>query len=310
VPCDFFLPVTPDRRHGYAGRRGPFAWPDNVHEIPAGRARDASIDAVLFQSSQHYLQDQHEVLSARQRALPRLFLEHDCPRQSPVDQRHVFDDPDAMLIHVTPFNALMWDSARTPVRVIEHGVAAPTGVCASGELARGLVIMNGLTWRGRRAGLDLVERVRREVPLDIVGMESEQIGGLGEIPHNELPRFAARYRFVFHPARYTSLGLAVCEAMMLGLPVVGMATTELVTVIRDGVSGYIDTSVERLIPRMRALLEDRTLARRLGEAARGTAQRRFAMTRFVREWLDVFAQATSRRPAPSAVAPSAAGRAS
>jgi NAD(P)-dependent dehydrogenase (short-subunit alcohol dehydrogenase family) len=28
------------------------------------------------------------------------------------------------------------------------------------------------------------------------------------------------------PVRYTSLGLAVCEAMMLGLPIIGLATTE------------------------------------------------------------------------------------
>jgi hypothetical protein len=300
VPCEFYLPVTPDRRHGYAGRRGPFPWPPNVHEIPAERVRDAAFDVVLFQSAQHYLEDQHEILAPSQRAAPRIFLEHDCPRQSPVDQRHIVDDPDALLVHVTAFNALMWDSGRTPVRVIEHGVAVPGHVRASGELARGLVIMNGLNWRGRRAGLDLVERVRREVPLDVIGMQSETIGGLGEVPHNELPAFAARYRFVFHPARYTSLGLAVCEAMMLGLPVVGMATTELVTVIQNGVSGYIDTSVDRLIGGMRALLDDPTHARRLGEAARRTAERRFAITRFVNEWLETFEQAAVPRYAGTA----------
>ena len=97
------------------------------------------------------------------------------------------------------------------------------------------MIVNNLAGRGRRLGLDVFERVRRHVPLDLVGMGSEQVGGLGEISHPDLPAFSARYRFVFNPIRYTSLGLAICESLMLGIPVIGMATTEMATAIRNGV---------------------------------------------------------------------------
>lgn len=41
--------------------------------------------------------------------------------------------------------------------------------------------------------------------------------------------FAARYRFLFNPIRYTSLGLAVIEAMMIGMPVVALGTTDMVS---------------------------------------------------------------------------------
>ena len=74
----------------------------------------------------------------------------------------------------------------------------------------------------------------------------------------------ADYRFYFHPVRYTSLGLSLCEAMTVGVPVVGLATTELPTVIDDGVNGVIDTDPDRLVDAMRALLDDPALARRLG----------------------------------------------
>lgn len=39
--------------------------------------------------------------------------------------------------------------------------------------------------------------------------------------------------------------------MAIGMPVVGLATTELVTVIDNGVSGWIDTDVNRLIAHKR-----------------------------------------------------------
>src|SRR5438445_12928606 len=46
----------------------------------------------------------------------------------------------------------------------------------------------------------------------------------------------------------------VLEAMMIGLPIVGLATTELVTVIENGVQGYIDTDVYKLIEPMTSYL--------------------------------------------------------
>src|SRR5262249_20614043 len=105
----------------------------------------------------------------------------------------------------------------------------------------------------------------------------------------ELPAFEARYRFFFNPIRYTSLGLAVLEAMMIGLPVVGLATTEMVTVVENGVSGYLDADVGKLTAHMRKLLRSPAEARRLGEGARRTAGPRFNIRRFGRDWEETFA---------------------
>src|SRR4029434_10974634 len=86
-----------------------------------------------------------------------------------------------------------------------------------------------------------------------------------------LARFLAAYRFYFHPVRYTSLGLSLCEAMSVGLPVVGLATTELPNIIDDGVNGFVDTDPEQLVGVMHTLLADPELARAVGEAGRATA---------------------------------------
>jgi hypothetical protein len=286
VDHEWFLPVRPGRPAGYGGRAGSWAWPPNVHEVPAEAVGDLELDAILFQSERNWAVDQHELLSAEQRRLPRLFLEHDPPRESPTDTRHPVDDEGVLVVHCTHFNQLMWDCGRVPTRVVEHGVVVPPGVRATGELGRGLVVVNGLAGRGRRLGLDVFERVRRDVPLDLVGMGSEDIGGLGEIAPPELPGFAARYRFLFNPIRYTSLGLAVCEAMAIGLPVVGLATTEMATAVENGVSGWVDTNLDALIAQMRRLIDDPAEARRLGEGARRAAARRFGIDRFCADWDD------------------------
>ena len=300
MPHEIFVPVRVGRPNPYGGLGGPFPWPPNVHEIPVEEVSHQRFDCILFQRAEQYLTDQYEILSPEQRRLPRIFLEHDPPRESPTDTRHVVDDPDVLLVHVTHFNALMWDNGRTPTRVVEHGVMVPEHVRYSGELDRGIVVVNHLARRGRRLGADLYEQVRAEVSLDLVGMAAEDSsGGIGEVPHDVLPQHVARYRFFFNPIRYTSLGLAVLEAMMLGVPVVGLATTEMVTTIENDVSGYIDTDVQRLIARMRGLLTDPDKARRLGEGAREVARARFSIDRFARDWDGALRLVTStgrRRP--------------
>jgi len=153
------------------------------------------------------------------------------------------------------------------------------------------VVINNIARRGRRLGFDIYRETKERIPLDLVGMGAEEAGGLGEVLHRDLPAFAARYRFFFNPIRYTSLGLAVIEAMMIGMPIVGLATTEMATVIRSGVDGFLDTDLDRLSAHMRDLLKDREAARQLGLQAQKSARERFGIRRFAADWSRVFAEA-------------------
>lgn len=302
-PHEFFLPFKEGRPYGYAGRTDAYPWPDNVHQVRAGDVAGLELDCILFQSRQNYLEDQYEILSPEQRRLPRLYLEHDPPREHPTDTRHPVDDPEILLIHVTHFNNLMWDSGRAPCRVIEHGVLVPESARYTGEIERGLVVVNNLQSGGRRLGLDIFETARTQVPLDLAGINSEQLGGLGSLTHRQLLELEGRYRFIFNPIRYASLGLAICEAMMIGMPIVGLATTEMVTTIESGLNGYIDTDPEQLVLHMNRLLSDPEEARLLGRGARREALKRFNIQRFILDWDNAFdyitegaAGRTGRRP--------------
>jgi glycosyltransferase involved in cell wall biosynthesis len=269
---------------GYGGRLPGFEWGSNVHDIPVGEVKDHDFDVILFQHRKNYEIDQYEILSERQRKLPKIYLEHDPPQEHPTNTRHWVDDPSMLLVHVTDFNRLMWDSNRTPTTVINHGVIVPDDVRYSGEHPKGIVVVNNIKKRGRRLGLDVFERIREEVPLDLVGMGAAELGGLGEVPHDALPAFVSRYRFFFNPIRYTSLGLSVCEAMMAGVPILGLATTEMVATVENGKTGYVETDVEKLIERMRYLIEHPEHALQLSRNAKAYAGRRFNIDRFASEW--------------------------
>src|SRR5205814_5646944 len=250
-------------------------------------------DCIVFQKREHYAQDQHQILTEAQRRLPRIYLEHDPPQEHPTNTRHPVQDTQTLLVHVTHFNALMWDSGVTPNRVIEHGVVMPDAVCYTGEIERGIAVVNHLQRRGRRLGADIYAEVSAQVPLTLIGMDAETAGGLGEVRNVELPAFVARYRFLFNPIRYTSLGLAVVEAMMVGSPIVALATTEMPTVIANRVNGFAATNVAELIAVMRELLAAPALARPWGEASRRYARQRFGNGRVVDDWLAAIDEVTS-----------------
>lgn len=285
---NWYLPVKEGRPEGYGGRGETFDLPDTVREVPAEHVRDLDLDLVIFQSPRNYLEDQYEIMSAAQRQLPKVYIEHNTPQPHPTDTRHVVDDENVVLVHVTHYNRLMWDSGRTPTNVIEHSVAIDPSARYTGRLERGIVVVNGMQDRPRIAGYDLFLTARQRVSLDVAGMQTSDFGGLGDVPYRDLHRRMAAYRFLFSPIRYTSLPLAVIEALTIGMPVIALATTELPAVIENGRHGFISCDVNELIEHMQRLLQDREEARYLGENARRLAQERFSIERFCRDWNNLF----------------------
>ncbi len=298
---DWYLPVKPGRPEGYGGRGASFDLPEYVREVPAERVRDLGLDLVIYQTPKNLHDDAPEILSAAQRRLPRIYLEHNTPRPHAVATRHPVDDPSTLLVHVTHYNRLMWDNGRTPTTVIEHSVAIDPAAVYSGRLERGITVVNGMARRPRIAGYDIFLQARQALPLDAAGMGMEEFGGLGDVPYRDLHRRVAAYRFLFSPMRYTSLPLAVVEAMTIGMPVVALATTELPRVIENGRSGYISCDVAELVEGMRHLLADPAAARRMGAQAREVARERFGLERFKQDWNAAFARAVALAGAGAAM---------
>jgi hypothetical protein len=295
APHDFYLATLPGHPAGHAGRTGSLPWGDNVHEVDANALGALRCDCVLYQQRRHWDEDRLTRLPPALQALPAIYLEHDPPQAHPTDTRHPAAEAGVHLVHVTHFNALMWNNdGAASTTVIEHGVVLPAGVRYVGDRESGIVVVNHLARRGRRLGADVFERVAQKVPLVLVGMDSERSGGRGEVPNLELAATMARHRFFFNPIRWTSLGLAVVEAMMVGLPIVALATTEMPSVIANGYNGMTDTRLDRLVQTMRQLIAEPDLAAQWGRAARRTALDRFSIERFSSDWDRLLARVCAR----------------
>jgi len=288
------VPVTPGRDADGRGRARTYPWPDNAVEVTPDELRESDVDVVLLQRP-HELELAEKWLGRRPgRDVPAVYVEHDTPRGPAPDTRHPMADQDAVPIaHVTPFNRVYWDNGRAPSTVVEHGVLDP-GHRFTGERASAGVVVNDPVRRGRLVGTDLLPEFARAAPLEVFGMG---VRGLGEhlaLPadriteHDDLPQQRmhaelARCRVYVHPFRWTSLGLALIEAMLLGLPVVALDATEAGQAVPTG-GGLTATRPELLTAAVRRYRADPELARRDGLTARAAAAARYSLSRFRRDW--------------------------
>ncbi|MEV5748583.1 glycosyltransferase [Actinoallomurus sp. NPDC052308] len=303
-PHTYVLPVTPDRGPDGLGRARTWEWPANAVEVPPERLRDEEIDVVVLQRS-HEERLVEEWLGRRPGVdVPAVYVEHDAPWGNvPLTRHPMADRPEILLVHVTHFNRLMWDNGRTPTAVVEHGVVDP-GLRWTGELERTAVVVNEPLRRGRYVGTDLLPYFADGMGLDVFGMKVRDLPSrLGlpgvhayeDLPQERMHEELARRRVYLHPIRWTSLGLSLLEAMHLGMPVVALATTEVVEAVPRE-AGIISTRPDRLREGLRRLLADREEAARLGKAARAAALERYGLPRFLADWEEILAEVTRCPP--------------
>ncbi|WP_182873838.1 glycosyltransferase [Microbispora sp. H10670] len=286
---EYLVPLTPDRGPDGRGRAETYPWPGTVREVPHDRLAAEDVDLIVYQRP-------HEIELAREwlgRDVPGVYVEHNTPAGDVPKTRHPLADRDDIpLVHVTHFNDLFWDSGRAPTHVIEHGVVDP-GHLYSGELPRAGVVVNEPIRRWRVAGTDLLPTFATGAPIDVFGMQVRNLPAkLGldgameafeDLPQSAMHAELARRRVYLHPYRWTSLGLSLIEAMMIGMPVVALATTEAVEAVPPE-AGVVSTKIPTLLRALDRFANEPELAAQAGKAARSAALARYNLDRFLADW--------------------------
>ncbi|WP_127783596.1 glycosyltransferase [Rhodococcus sp. X156] len=294
---EYVLPLVDDRGPDGRGRAQTWSWPSSAVEVAPDRLPEHGVDVVV-------LQRPHEAeLLQRWTGLragvdvPAVYVEHNAPTAAAPGSRHPLAEQAAIpVVHVTRFNQLMWDCGAAPTTVLEHGVVDP-GPLYTGERASLGVVVNEPVRRWRVAGTDVLLRVARDVDVEVYGMGMsallERAPQLHGRVHENLPQARmhaelARHRAYLHPYRWTSLGLALVEAMTLGQPVLALATTEAPEAV-PAAAGVVTNDLTTLVRTARRWMRDPQEARERGAAGRSHALRRFGLPRFLDDWDAVFA---------------------
>lgn len=278
--------------------RGGRDWPSTAREVAPELLRDEDIDIVVLQRPEEI--DRVEALTGRRpgRDLPAVFVEHNTPKgQVPETVHPLVDADDALLVHVTHFNRLFWESGRARTAVVEHGVP-DHGERWTGELPRLAALMNEPVRRGRVTGTDLLPEFAEAGPVDVYGIDADRLAmpgvtGSASLDGEALRSALAQRRAYVHPMRWTSLGLSLLETMTSGMPVLALASTEAIRAVPPE-AGALSTDPTALVAHARRLLADHQLAREQGRAARRYALEHYGLQAFHDRWDELLADEVER----------------
>lgn len=294
---EYLVPVLPDRGPYGRGRPRTYSWPANAREVTPDELAEMEVDVAILQRSE-------EEELARQwlrRRVPLVYVEHNTPRADVPNTRHPFADrDDVTVVHVTHFNQLFWDCGTTATTVIEHGLPVPATEW-TGHLRRLAIVTNEPVRRGRVTGTDLFPRFAALAPVDVFGINvsSLRIPNVTTYEDPPQPRMhaaVAQRRVYLHLTRWTSLGLSLIEAMLMGSPIVALATTEAGQAVPRG-AGVVSTNLAELEEGVRHYLADERAAAAAGAVGRTYAATRFGLHRFLADWDRLLESVVSGQPA-------------
>jgi glycosyltransferase involved in cell wall biosynthesis len=88
--------------------------------------------------------------------------------------------------------------------------------------------------------------------------------------------------------QWSSCPLAILEAMSVGCPVVSTCTTMLPEFLIDGENCFLSNDPKVMHERLKQLIDDPILGKKLGAAGRETIIQKFGQERFLQEWNQIF----------------------
>jgi len=232
-----------------------------------------------------------DLLEARELPGPRLFVLHGTLEGITLEQGSLtlpdelrrtvaryLEQQRAHVMAVSPLKARSWG---LPADIVTLAADPADYLPYSGDLRRGLRVANHIHRRRRTLLWEFHEQAFAGVPMTLVGHNEDMRGVFAARDWADLKEMLSRHRFFVHtadPALEDGFNMAMLEAMAAGLPVLG--NRHPTSPVVHGVSGLLSDDPSQLRGHAMRLLEDRELARRMGDEARKTAAERFSPQKF------------------------------
>ncbi len=296
---EYLLPLLPNRGPDGRGRARTWDWPAKAREVAVDALGAEAFDVVVLQRP-HELELLRRWTGLRAGVdIPAVYVEHNAPTDTAPGSRHpMAQRADIPVVHVTAFNQVMWDCGDAPTWVVEHGVLDP-GPLYTGARASLGVVVNEPVRRWRVAGTDILLRIAEQIDVEVYGMgmaelvrRAPQLTGRvhDDLPQPRMHAELGSHRAYLHPYRWTSLGLALIEAMTIGQPVLAVSTTEAPEAVPAG-AGVVSNDLTTLVQTARRWMHDPEEARQRGAVARQHALQRYGIRRFLDDWDSVLKEA-------------------
>lgn len=127
----------------------------------------------------------------------------------------------------------------------------------------------------------------QEVYESLLGCREERVIILSRQDSALVNALQRRAMVVLQKSIREGFGLTVAEAMWKGTPVIGGSVGGIPLQIKDGVNGFLISSIEEAAERMVSLIKDKKLREQLGGKARESVRKQFLLTRNLEQYLDL-----------------------
>jgi hypothetical protein len=273
-------------------------WDEQMRPLP-DNARLLTLPQAIESPTKYHCIITHnttDLLDARSRPEPRLLVLHHTLEGRLQEERSTIDPQkmkemlhtyiDLVGGHVVATSMFKGESWGFTDDIVPFGIDAEDYPLSSGEQARGLRICNFISRRRQILLWDLHERTFEGIPVTLVGHNPDMPGVQAARNWDHLKAILQSHRFYIHtadPRFEAGHNMATAEAIAAGLPVLG--NRHPTSPVRHGLSGFLSDDPRELRHYAQILLEDRELARMMGQQARKTVAERFSLTRFKHAFL-------------------------
>jgi len=174
----------------------------------------------------------------------------------------------------------------------------------NGSVNRVITLGQAIQKRGAFCNYQIFEEATRDFPRIVFGADNDDIGGAwgGQLDYETLKKELRDNRVFFYtgtqPASYT---LGFIEAMMTGIPIVSVGnqvgnslfkneqnTFEVPEILDNGSCGFVSDDINTLKEKVKMLLDNYDLAKRISISAREKAIQLFGKETIKKQWKEFF----------------------